>query len=56
VPPGDAAALAAAIDRLVGWRRHSPALGDASRRWAVDHFALGRTVGAVSALLAELER
>ena len=56
VPPGDAAALAAAIDRLVGWRRHSPALGDDSRRWVADHLALGRTVGAVSTLLAELER
>ena len=56
VPPGDADALAAAIDRLVGWRRQSPALGDASRRCVVDHLALGRTIGAVSTLLAELER
>ncbi len=54
VPPGDAAALAAAIDRLVGWRRHSPALGNDSRRWVVDHFGLDRTVGTVSTLLAEL--
>lgn len=56
VPPGDAGALAEAIDRLVGWRRHSPALGNHSRRWVVDHLALERTVGAVSALLAELGR
>ena len=56
VPPGDAAALAGAIDRLVGWRRHSPVLGDESRRWVVDHFALERTVEAVSALFAELGR
>jgi glycosyltransferase involved in cell wall biosynthesis len=53
VPPGDASALAAALDRLVGWRRHSPALGDDSRQWVVDHLSLDRTVGAVSALLAE---
>jgi glycosyltransferase involved in cell wall biosynthesis len=56
VPPGDAAALAGAIDRLVGWRRHSPALGNDSRRWVVDHLALDRTVRAVSTLLAELRR
>ncbi len=56
VPPGDAVALAGAIDRLIGWRCHSPALGDDSRQWVVDHLPLDRTVGAVSALLAELER
>jgi glycosyltransferase involved in cell wall biosynthesis len=56
VPPGDAVALAGALDRLVGWRRHSPALGDDSRRWVVDHLALDRTVGVVSTLLAELVR
>jgi hypothetical protein len=56
VPPGDMAALAAAIDRLVGWRRHSPARGDDSRRWVVDHLAPDRTIGAVSTLLAELGR
>ena len=56
VPPGDAAALAEAIDRLVGWRRHSPTLGNDSRRWVVDHLALDRTVGSVSTLLATLGR
>jgi glycosyltransferase involved in cell wall biosynthesis len=54
VPPGDAVALAEALDRLVDWRRHSPTLGDDSRRWVVDNIALDRTVGAVSALLAEV--
>ena len=56
VPPGDAVALATALDRLVGWRRHSPALGADSRRWVVDNLALGRTVGTVSSLLAEVGR
>jgi glycosyltransferase involved in cell wall biosynthesis len=56
VPPGDSAALARAIDRLVGWRRHSPALGDDSRRWVVDHLALDQSVSAVSALLSTLQR
>jgi glycosyltransferase involved in cell wall biosynthesis len=56
VPPGDAVALAAALDRLVGWRRDSPGLGDDSRRWVVDNLALDRTVGAVSSLLAEVGR
>jgi glycosyltransferase involved in cell wall biosynthesis len=56
VPPGDAAALASAVDRLVGWRRHSPTLGDQTRQWVVDHLALDRTAGAVSTLLAELGR
>jgi glycosyltransferase involved in cell wall biosynthesis len=56
VPPGDAYSLAGAIDGLVDWRRHSPARGDDSRRWVNDHLTLGRTVAAVSTLLAELER
>ena len=56
VAPGDAVALAAALDQLVGWRRHSPALGDQSRQWVVDHLALDRTVRAVSALLADVDR
>lgn len=56
VPPGDAAALASAVDRLVGWRRHSPALGDEARQWVVHHLALDRTAGAVSTLLAGLAR
>jgi glycosyltransferase involved in cell wall biosynthesis len=54
VPPGDSAALASALDRLVDWRRHSPELGKDSRCWVVDHLALDRTVGAVSKLLGEL--
>ena len=54
VPPGDAVALGGAIDRLVGWRQHSPALGNDSRRWVVDHLALDRTVAEVSTLLATL--
>ncbi|HVA08276.1 MAG TPA: glycosyltransferase family 4 protein [Acidimicrobiales bacterium] len=55
VPPGDAVALARGIDRLVGWRQHSPTLGDDSRRWAADHLALERTVRAISELLSSLE-
>ena len=54
VPPGDATALAGAIDRLIGWRRHSPALGADSRRWVVEHRGLEQTVGVVSTLLGEL--
>jgi glycosyltransferase involved in cell wall biosynthesis len=56
VPPGDAAALAGTIDRLVGWRRDAPSLGSDARQWVVDHFDQSRTVGAVSARLAELQR
>jgi glycosyltransferase involved in cell wall biosynthesis len=54
VPPGDAVALAAVLDRMVGWRRHSPTLGDDSRQWVKDHLTLDRSVGAVSALLSEV--
>jgi glycosyltransferase involved in cell wall biosynthesis len=54
VPPGDATALAGAIDRLVGWRQHTPALGNDSRQWVVSHLALDRTVEHVSTLLAGL--
>jgi glycosyltransferase involved in cell wall biosynthesis len=56
VPAGDAAALAAAIDRLVDWRRHSPTLGGDSRQWVVDHLTVDRTVRAVSTLLGELKQ
>lgn len=56
VPPGDSIALAGALDRLVGWREHSPTLGDDSRRWTVDHLTLDHTVSAVSALLSSLLR
>jgi glycosyltransferase involved in cell wall biosynthesis len=56
VPPGDAAALAGALDRLIGWRHQDPQLGDESRRWVTEHLTLNRTVGAVSTLLAELGR
>ena len=56
VPPGDALALAATLDRLVGWRQHSPALGDDSRRWVVDQLTLDRSVGVISTLLDELGR
>ena len=54
VPPGDTMALARAIDRFVGWRQHSPMLGDDARRWVVDHLTQDRTVGAVSDLLSNL--
>jgi glycosyltransferase involved in cell wall biosynthesis len=55
VPPGDAVQLARAIDRLVGWRQHSPTLGDDARRWVVAHLTLNQTVRTVSALLSALE-
>jgi glycosyltransferase involved in cell wall biosynthesis len=56
VAPGDVESLAGAIDRLVGWRQHTPELGDDARRWVVDHRALDQTVGMVSTLLSNLER
>jgi glycosyltransferase involved in cell wall biosynthesis len=56
VPPGDSAALAATLDRLVDWRDGSPTLGDDARRWVVDQFALDRSIRAVSTLLAGLGR
>jgi glycosyltransferase involved in cell wall biosynthesis len=56
VPPGDATALAEAIDRLVEWRQHTPDLGSESRRWVEDHFTLDRTSAAVSRLLDDVGR
>jgi glycosyltransferase involved in cell wall biosynthesis len=56
VPPGDGVTLAASIDRLVCWRRHSPVLGERSRRWVVDHLTLDQTTEAISTLLAGLGR
>jgi glycosyltransferase involved in cell wall biosynthesis len=54
VPPGDAAGLAAAMDRLIGWRRQSSALGEDARRWVGEHLPLNRAVEAVSTLLRNL--
>ena len=54
VPPGDASALAAAMDRLIGWRRSSSALGEDARRWVEEHLPLNRAVEAVSTLLRNL--
>ena len=54
VPPGDSLALAATLDRLVGWRQHSPTLGADSRRWVMNHLDLERSVSAVSELLFSL--
>jgi starch synthase len=54
VAPGDPAALAGVLDQLVGWRQHSPTLGDDSRRWVVDHLASEHTVSLVSTLLSTL--
>ena len=41
-PPGDAAALAAAIGRLLGNREQARALGEAARSFAVEHFSAER--------------
>jgi starch synthase len=54
VPPGDPVALAGVLDQLIGWRQHSPTLGDDARRWVVDHLALEDTVRIVSTLLSTL--
>jgi glycosyltransferase involved in cell wall biosynthesis len=56
VPAGDAVALASAMDRLVGWRRHAPTLGEDARQWVLEHATLQRSVEAVSMLLANLVR
>jgi len=56
VPPGDATALAGAVDHLIRWRQQMPSLGSDSRQWVLDHLDLNRTVGEVSALLGGLER
>ncbi|WP_395747006.1 glycosyltransferase family 4 protein [Prosthecobacter sp.] len=39
VPRGDAAALAAAIARLVNWRQEHPELGRQSREWVISRFS-----------------
>ena len=51
---GDGPALAAAIDHLVDWRRHSPDLGADSCWWVADHLALDRSIAAISTVLAGL--
>ena len=54
VPPGDTVALAEAISRVVGWRKHSPDLGRRSRQWVADHLAMAHSITAVSTLLGGL--
>ena len=51
VSPGDAGAVAAALDRLVDWRRCTPDLGADARRRAVERFALADSVAAVAKVL-----
>jgi glycosyltransferase involved in cell wall biosynthesis len=55
VPPGDPAALAAAISRLLHWRTERPDIGPVSSRWVGEHLSVGRTVDQVSTLLATVE-
>jgi glycosyltransferase involved in cell wall biosynthesis len=50
VPPGDAAALAAAIGRLADDPTRARALGEAGRRRAAQRFAVDRMVDAMTAL------
>jgi glycosyltransferase involved in cell wall biosynthesis len=48
VPPGDAAALAAAIERLLSHPGEAAAFGRAGRRLVLERFTLGRTLDDLS--------
>jgi len=54
VPPGDAPALAAAIDRLMGDEALRRRMGEAARETAVRHFSLARMDKAIVALADRL--
>lgn len=51
VPPGDASALARALDSVVHWRSEDPELGARSRSWVIDHLGRSRSIAAVAELL-----
>lgn len=53
VPPGDPAALADTLARVIRWRENDPTLGDASRKHVQDHFDVKLTVDQVSRVLLE---
>ncbi|HUV86700.1 MAG TPA: glycosyltransferase [bacterium] len=53
-PPGDAAALAAALTEILADERRRRELGEAARRRAVEKFALARMVAETEAWYAEL--
>jgi len=54
VPPGDATALAKAIDDLNADRARARAMGDAARRYVVEHFDRRQQAGAFVELVARL--
>jgi glycosyltransferase involved in cell wall biosynthesis len=54
VPPGDDAALAAAIANLLADAGRRAALGQAARRTAEERFSLALVAGAYAALVDEL--
>lgn len=56
VPPGDAGALASAIDTLLSDPARARRMGEAGRRRALAHFPLERSVSRFSALYDELTR
>jgi glycosyltransferase involved in cell wall biosynthesis len=56
VPRSDPAALRAAIERLLDWRRTEPDLGRAGREHVQRHFSLSATVDVVEATLARVAR
>jgi glycosyltransferase involved in cell wall biosynthesis len=51
VPPGDPAALAAALDRLRGWPSRDPSLAERCRAHVEQRFTLDRTIEGVEAVL-----
>jgi colanic acid biosynthesis glycosyl transferase WcaI len=54
-PPGDAAALARAVETLVDAPELAARLGSAGRRYALDHLDRARVLGAFVATLAALD-
>jgi starch synthase len=56
VPPADPAAVAGAIERLLGDPALGPVMGAASRRRALDRFDRSRAIHAVASLLLEAPR
>lgn len=56
VPPGDPAALAAAIERLLGDREEARRLGRAGRAFMLQRFTLTRTGADLAALYARVTR
>ena len=54
VPPGDSAALAQSILRVIDWRSESPALGQRCRGHVIKKFSLPTMIGQLAGIFEDV--